>query len=379
MAEVTDPTLLSELNAGSRKEVTDPALLSQLEGTSKPTPTWGETAVDVGKQVLSFPVAGVEMGLTSPAQILDLAGRGVEHFFPPSEEKKAEREQLRKAIEENPLGSGRKGVAQYLPDPKTGLGKYVRTGGEFATGMAMAPGRLAVNIPAGIAGGLASEAAGQATEGTSGETAARIAAGVAGTLVPAASARTINRLRGYRQAPTPAQIDEYTDALYGQLREHGASFPASGVSNAIGEIKKSIDQHPEVAPRTFALLNEKQREFAPTAEKTSSYWDPKTQTQKTVITEEAAEKAPLTFDDIDALRRNLRYLGKDRTEGAAARQAQRGLDDYLASVPDKEVSRLAQQARAEAAAGFRVEALENLKERAAIRAQSGINPEAALR
>lgn len=82
-------------------------------------------------------------------------------------------------------------------EPQTDYGPYARTAGEFAVGSAVPQGRgvqmarnaVANAVKYGVPAGVASEAAGQATQGTPYEQPARIAAGIATPLGIAAGAR----------------------------------------------------------------------------------------------------------------------------------------------------------------------------------------------
>jgi hypothetical protein len=87
------------------------------------------------------------------------------------------------------LRARREGLTGPGYQPETNAGKYARTIGEFLPGAALAPeeslGKGLVKF--GVVPGAASEAAGQATEGTPLEPYARTAAAVAGGLAPAAA------------------------------------------------------------------------------------------------------------------------------------------------------------------------------------------------
>src|SRR5215475_1303801 len=162
-----------------------------VETPSWAKPGWGETAADIAKQVATAPVRALESAVTWPAQLLNLAGQGVEAVFGPGDpERLAEREQLRKAIEKQ---GGPGGIGQYLPEAKTPLGKYTQTGVEFATGAALSPGKLAVTVPAAVVGGLASEAAGQLTHeaGPATEGVARAVTGIGASLAGLAGLRAM--------------------------------------------------------------------------------------------------------------------------------------------------------------------------------------------
>lgn len=88
-------------------------------------------------------------------------------------------------------GAIKQGVEAYTGDfyePQTTAGEYGGMAGRFAGNSVIGPGKgaagLASRLGRGAAAGLASEAAGQATEGTMFEPAARIAGGIAGGLSP---------------------------------------------------------------------------------------------------------------------------------------------------------------------------------------------------
>src|ERR1019366_3974734 len=74
------------------------------------------------------------------------------------------------------------GVAPSLDyQPKTTAGKYANTIGEMAPGAALMPGNIAGNLlKFGVLPGAASEAAGEATQGTGAEPYARLAGAVLG-------------------------------------------------------------------------------------------------------------------------------------------------------------------------------------------------------
>jgi hypothetical protein len=109
---------------------------------------------------------------------------------------------------------------EYVPgadyDPKTTAGKYARTVGEFAPTAVAGPGRLVGNLAKWAVGsGVASEAAGQATEGSKVEPYARIVGAMLGGGVPAVAqamlpgSRTAERaLQQAMQGLTPQQVDD---------------------------------------------------------------------------------------------------------------------------------------------------------------------------
>jgi hypothetical protein len=103
--------------------------------------------------------------------------------------------------------------------PQTTAGKYAQTVGEFVPGMIGGPvgvGRRALtNV---VAPGLASEAAGQATEGSAAEPYARVAGAVAGGLAPGALSRAIS----------PLPINAERAAAVNTLRNEGVTDLTAG-------------------------------------------------------------------------------------------------------------------------------------------------------
>lgn len=109
------------------------------------------------------------------------------------------------------------GATDY--QPKTTAGKFASTVGEFAPG-AVALGGAGVGniIRSAVVPGVASEAAGQVTEGTSLEPAARIAGAVIGGVLPSVGARLITPfpVSAERAAANQVMANEGVDLTAGQ-------------------------------------------------------------------------------------------------------------------------------------------------------------------
>ena len=161
--------------------------------------TWGEkagqTLNDMGKSLLSGVVKGGTALVDAPGAALNAAGNlaasGLEAAGAPNMAVG-----MRDAFGVSPLGTGQ--TAQQGADivapgardfqPQTTAGEYAKTVGEFLPGVALSGSGPMLNVGGNImryavAPGVASEAAGQATEGTSAEPYARIAAALATPLV----------------------------------------------------------------------------------------------------------------------------------------------------------------------------------------------------
>lgn len=95
------------------------------------------------------------------------------------------------------LVTGQRPQAFLEQQPETTAERYLETGGEFVGGSVLGPGSMGVKLLSGVTGGLASEAAGQATEGTALEPYARFGAGVFGAAGPSV-------VSGIRKAGVPA-------------------------------------------------------------------------------------------------------------------------------------------------------------------------------
>lgn len=116
-----------------------------------------------------------------------------------------------------PLSAAAQNVPFGVDAPQTTLGEYARTAGEFTAPAVAMGGPSVANIARyGVAPGLASEAAGQATEGTPIEPYARMAAGVA---APAA-------LSAAQKAITPFAADPSRLSLAKVLEEAGVPVTA---------------------------------------------------------------------------------------------------------------------------------------------------------
>lgn len=117
-------------------------------------------------------------------------------------------------------GSLQKGVESVTGEfhkPETTAGKYADTVGQFLPGALLGPGGVARNAAQyGVLPGLASEGAGQYTEGTAAEPWARVAGGLLGGLTPSLARRAVT--------PLPATAER--TALANTLRGEGVDLTA---------------------------------------------------------------------------------------------------------------------------------------------------------
>lgn len=101
--------------------------------------------------------------------------------------------------------------------PKTSVGNYAETVGEFVPASIVGPGAMPAKLMAAAAGGIGSEVAGQLTKGTSAEPYARVAGGVIGGVTPALAARAV----------TPNVISAERKQFVDTLRANGIT-PTAG-------------------------------------------------------------------------------------------------------------------------------------------------------
>jgi hypothetical protein len=148
-----------------------------------------------------------------------------------------------KAPPPSPLsGAGLRAVASKASDgateytPKTTEGKFASTVGEFAPGALLGPGNALANVVKyGVIPGLASEAAGQVTEGTSAEPYARIGAGLVSPLAVEGGLRVAETAGNKLLSMTP------TGAAANNLKE---ALAASGTT--VGDIGSEMARNPRL-------------------------------------------------------------------------------------------------------------------------------------
>lgn len=221
---VTDPNILAQLNASDAgpKPVTDPALLAQLNGTeSTPQQPSLTTIQDVTKSA----VGGVEKGAAGlaglPGSIQDLgdmAGKWLREKvrgpLTPEQTQAIQAQLPGKLPNAQDMQQTMETVTGPVHQPQTTAGKYAQTVGEFLPGAMIGPGGMAAKATRmAVLPGLASEAAGQATEGKTIEPYARLAAGIGASLINPSRVITPNPMTPERQAMVNTLRGEGVDAL----------------------------------------------------------------------------------------------------------------------------------------------------------------------
>lgn len=215
-------------NAGGGEQrqasLSPPDRMEMMSGAAAPAQdampvTWADTGKDVAKSG-GIGLAQGAIGLaTLPGNIEMLGRMGIDK----AGQMMGYDPQTTKGQLLPHYGDAKKFVEGYTGkfyEPKTTAGKYARTVGEFAP-MALNPAvGAATRVASTVGGGLASEAAGQLTEGTAAEPWARVAGGIAGTMLPRAAIRgvTPNPVEPARQQHLNVlQREGVTDLTAGQV------------------------------------------------------------------------------------------------------------------------------------------------------------------
>lgn len=157
---------------------------------------------------------------------------------------------IKGAVEQNVTGN--------FYESQTPQGKLARSGTRFIPGAMVGPGGAGAKLVSGLGAGLASEAAGQATEGQPGETVARVLGGVAGGLSPSALSRAI----------TPIQANPQRQRLVEVLQSEGVNSLTAGQrtgNKALQYAESTFGELPGAGQGPARIQQEGQRQFTEAA------------------------------------------------------------------------------------------------------------------
>lgn len=158
-----------------------------------------------------------------PANLAQLGAMGVEKAFGMEAPSMVSRGLAALPDTRNMLSAVTGGESDYQAPGK--VGEYIATAGEFAGGAGVTAGPGAI-LKYGVVPGLASEAAGQATEGTKAEPYARLAAGLFAPLALNTANKTVNAM--FRRAADRPSIETLRDAknaAYSAVDASGVKIP----------------------------------------------------------------------------------------------------------------------------------------------------------
>lgn len=215
------------------------------------------------------------------------------------------------ALTSGQLTRGVESLTGPLYEPKTKAGQYAQTVGEFVPGMVGGPEGLAYKAATRVlAPAVASETAGQATEGTALEPYARVAGALVGHELPF---RTVKAFHPGPNEATEAMLEHAVDSGYGQARGYGIEMRRKPVADLSDRIKQHLDAlgNDEImAPKAFALV-------------------------------EKLKNPPgkyVTISDIDNVRKKLGRITGSGEEMHAARNARYSIDHFLDTLDPRDVA-----------------------------------------
>ncbi len=197
------------------------------------------TVLDIAKGVGAGLADIPENALAAPPTILRALGQLIDKTSPAA----VKQEELRNLIQSN-----RTSMADIVPQPEGRLGKLAQSATAFGIPAAGLSGNIARNVGIGAAAGLGSEAAGQATEGTSAELPARLAGALAGGYAGARGAEGVANRIGRGVTPSGAQIQKAGEDLYAAANEQavGTKIGANVVEDTVGKAKAALNETPNM-------------------------------------------------------------------------------------------------------------------------------------
>ena len=334
-----------------------------------PAASLGQSALDVAKQLPTGAAVGLESIPGIVPSALGAIGHGVEWGMnklglqsPDAADAAKQQDALRDSI--HPWS-----IADVLPKPETTAGQYARTVGEFAPAAVAGPGSLARRVVTqDVAPAVASEAAGQATQGTAAEPYARIGAAVVGGF-------PFGRWRTAANTSAAPLIDDLHDAAsnaYDQIRQSGFALKPKPVATLADQIEQELTKRgwtERNVPETYGVIRDLQD------------------------LHNAPAGSTVTASNFDTARQELLQATRNQAnkrEGGAAWTAIGKIDDYLSNVPPGHVasgdaaaaSDLFDEARGNWAAMKRLEMANGKVELGALNAEtahSGMNTDNAMR
>lgn len=195
------------------------------------------------------------------------------------------------------------GAGVQFHEPQTTAGEYARTVGQFVPGMALGPGSATRNIVSGVGSALASEAAGQLTEGSSYEPYARLGGALVGGGV------TALKQPGKAPLPSTQQLKNEAQAAYDSAKGAGITVSPQqyqAIVDHVGDIAVNAGANKRLTPMARAALKE-------------------------LVSNEGR---PMTIQDLDLMRRNLKMAAGSSNPGerALAQQMVQAFDDAISGV-----------------------------------------------
>lgn len=270
-----------------------------------------ESLAGAGRAAFTGGIEGVASLLGLPADAANLASKGLDYVAGTKTNEKFG-QSLDKYGYEN-IKKNIEGYTGKLYEPQTGLEKHIRTGFSFLPAAAVGPGGVARRVATQVvAPGLASEAAGQLTEGTGYEPVARVGAALAGTVGASKAASALTGARGIPKPPTNEQIHADTSPAYNTPALQAVRYDTKLANQAADDVifnklqKQRFSQKDPVVAQVYDQVeNLRKPEFAINAH---------------------------TIQDFETTRQRLQALAKQGGDGGqAANIALRTIETHLAN------------------------------------------------
>ncbi len=150
-------------------------------------------------------------------------------------------------------------VTGKFEEPKTTAGKYAQSAGQFVPAMLGGPESLAVKAAGALGGGVLSEAAGEATEGSALETPARMLGGALGGGAAGAFKNERQRLAGASQLKGGPEIKAASQGAYTELEQLPTAISRGGIENLQKTVTTALRQesyHPRTAGTTYGFVED---------------------------------------------------------------------------------------------------------------------------
>ena len=266
VAEFPDETPLDVIKGALRKKFAPQQTAAPGKGDRERS--WGETGMDVAKSAGTGLAEGAVGLLTMPQDIGTWLGQkatgAVDSLLGVSPEQTqatraavAQNRMPLQAPTSNEVLGAVESVTGPMYQPQTTAGQYGKTIASFVPAAASGPGGLLRKGAMAVVPGTASEAAGQATEGTAAEPYARFGGALLGGL--AASARSGSALKEMRtKAPTMEQVAADTTAAYKAIDDARIVFDPNSYKSTAMKIQSDLRKHglmPEQGGPDASLLN----------------------------------------------------------------------------------------------------------------------------
>lgn len=241
-----------------------------------------------------------------PANLAQLGTMGVEKLLGMEEPSMVSRGLAALPDTRNMLSTVTGGESDYQAPGK--VGEYISTGGEFAGGAGVSAGPRTM-IKYGLTPGLASEAAGQATEGTAAEPYARLAAGLFAPTAINTVNRTVNTMfRRAAERPSLETLRDAKNAAYAAVDASGVKVPVATVDDISARAQDAAAS----------------RNYVP---------DVDNQTRAAIATLDNLSGSPLTIGQLDNVRQRLSKRYSAAPDEVAILDIIDVIDDTIASLP----------------------------------------------